>query len=264
MLTTLLFGAALLQQDFAQLIGKYEPRQKPKLLIVGFYHFDNPGLDLAKADLDDHRSPKRQSEIEHLVGRLAGFKPTKVAVEYPVGDDRIQKRYEAWRTSGGELRASETEQVGFRLAKQSGHARVFPIDHKLDLDFGTFMQGADPDTLKAFQSTIADVQQFMGTFKERTVSENLRLMNSPTADRFTNGIYLRMARVGTDADQPGAELAADWWKRNLLWLGSLARVANNPEDRVILICGSGHASILRSILRDSIDFEVVDPMPFLQ
>lgn len=263
MLTTLLVGAALMHQDFTQLLKKYVPVERPKLLIVGFYHFDNPGLDLVKTELDDHRSPKRQQEIAQLVRQLAKFNPTKVAVEFPVGDGRLQQRYDEWRKSKGELRPSETEQVGFRLADQLGHDRLFPIDHKLDLDFGPMMQRADTATMKEFQTTIADVQQFMAGLKDRSVMKNLQLLNSADADRVSNGIYLRMARIGTDVDQPGAQLAADWWKRNLLWLGSLARVADRPQDRVLVICGSGHASILRSILRDSIDFEVVDPLTYL-
>jgi len=264
MLTTVLIGAAMLHQDFAQLARKYEPSQKPKLLIVGFYHFDNPGRDLVKSELDDHRSPKRQAEIGTLVEQLAEFRPTKVAVEFPAGDERIQLRYKEWRNAKGDLSASETEQVGFRLADRFGHDRLFPIDHKLDLDFTTVMQRADSATLKEFQSTIADVQQFMAGMKQRPVVQNLRLLNSPEADRVSNGIYLRMAGIGTDADQPGAEVVATWWRRNLLWLGSLARAVDNPHDRVLVICGSGHASVLRSILRDSIDFELVDPMPYLK
>lgn len=264
MLTTLLLGAALLQQDVAQFVKKYEPAQKPQLLIVGFYHFDNPGLDLVKADLDDHLSAKRQAEIKELVAQLAKFNPTKIAVEFPAGDGRIQTRYEAWRKSKGDLRASETEQVGFRLADQLDLDRLFPIDHKLDLDFGPLMQKADPATLKEMQAMMGEVQQFMSSMKDRSVVDNLRQLNSPEADRLSNGLYLRMTRIGTDTDQPGAELAASWWKRNLLWLGSLARAATNPRDRIIVICGGGHASLLRSILRDSIDFEVVDPLPYLQ
>lgn len=259
----MMLGAAFAAQDFDQIAAKLERADKPKLLIVGFYHFENPGLDLVKSDLDDHRSEKRQREIEQLTARLAEFAPTKIAVEHPSESNRMQEKYELWRDGKAQLSASETEQVGFRLAKQFGHDRLYPIDRKLDLDFEAFMKSADPDTMKEFQGMVGMIQSFMSTFKNRPVIDNLALLNSPAADRMGNGFYLRMMPSGTGADIPGAKVAADWYARNLYWIANLGRIAK-PKDRILVICGSGHASMIRSILRDSIDFEIVDPMPLLK
>jgi len=250
-------------QDFDQIAAKLERPNKPQLLIVGFYHFENPGLDLVKSELDDHTSPKRQREIQELNARLAGFRPTKIAIEHPATSDAAQSKYAKWKSSGGELTASETEQVGFRLAKELGHERVYPVDYKLDLDFEAVMKAADEATMKEFQTTVGMVQSFMATLKDRPVIDNLALLNSPSADRMGNGFYLRLLSVGSPSEHPGAKLAADWYARNLYWLANLAKIAQ-PKDRILVICGSGHASLLRSILRDSIDFEVVDPLPYLK
>lgn len=78
-----------------------------------------------------------------------------------------------------------------------------------------------------------------------------------------NGFYLRMMPAGSGSEKPGAKVAADWYARNLYWIANLGRVSK-PKDRILVICGSGHASLLRSILRDSLDFEVGDPMPYLK
>lgn len=258
-----MLGTVFAMQDFDQIAAKLDRPNKPQLLIVGFYHFENPGLDVVKADLDDHTSAKRQQEIRQLNAQLARFKPTKIAIEHPATSGTAQARYAKWRAGDGDLSASETEQVGFRLAKEFGHERIYPVDYKLDLDFESVMKAADETTMNDFQSTVGMVQAFMSTLMDRPVSENLALLNSPSADRMGNGFYLRLLSVGSGQNHPGAKLAADWYARNLYWLANLAKIAQ-PKDRILVICGSGHASLLRSILRDSIDFEVVDPVPYLK
>lgn len=263
MILGLMLGTLFAMQDFDQIATKVDRPNKPQLLIVGFYHFENPGLDVVKADLDDHTSAKRQQEILQLNAQLARFKPTKVAIEHPATSDKAQAKYDNWKSGSGQLSASETEQVGFRLAKELGHDRIYPVDYKLDLDFEAVMGAADEPAMKEFQSMIGMVQSFMSTLKDRPVRDNLALLNSPSADRMGNGFYLRMLSVGAGQNHPGAKLASDWYARNLYWLANLAKIAQ-PKDRILVICGSGHASLLRSILRDSIDFEVVDPMPYLK
>ncbi|MES1147468.1 MAG: DUF5694 domain-containing protein [bacterium] len=251
--------AVAMNQDFTQLAKKFEPEKKPKLLIVGFYHFSNPGLDLAKSDLDDHLSPKRQAEIEEVVAKLAEFKPTKVAVEVPSGNAKVNEDFAAWVGGKRSLSSSETEQVGFRLAQKSGLSGVEPVDHRMDMDFETFMKKADPKAVGELQTTIGEVQKFMAGFKDHKVSENLRALNTPEADRFSNGFYLRMLKAG----HAGADLVAPWWTRNLYWLSNISAVASKPEERIVVLCGSGHASLMRSLLRDSIDYQVVPANDYL-
>lgn len=255
--------AAAMTQDISKLIHKFEPEKKPKLLIVGFYHFANPGKDLVKADLDDHLSTKRQTEIAALNAKLATFNPTKITIEEPFLNTETQERYEEFINGKHQLTVNESEQIGFRLAKQLNLKTIFPIDTKLDMDFDTFMQNAPKKDVEQVQKMMVEMQTYMATLKDHTVGENLRSFNSKEADRLTNGIYLKMLSA-IDKDQHiGAELVSSWWKRNLMWVANLTTVATDPNDRVLVICGSGHASLIRSILRDSIDFEIVDTLKYL-
>lgn len=254
-------------QDPQDLLRSLEASIKPKLLIVGFYHFANPGLDVVKVGLDDHLAPGRQKQIEDLVARLAQFKPTKITVEAPFGSPTTTDAYRAWLKGERELKVNETEQVGFRLARLSGHDQLWPIDYKSDMDFDTFtkfLEAKNPALLKEMGRAFETMGKVMAGTKDRTVLENLRLLNDPEADRIGNGLYLRFLGAVDGADHPGADLVAGWWKRNLVWLSHLTTVAQDPSDRVVVLCGAGHASVLRSLLRDSIDFEVVPFKTFLK
>ena len=88
-----------------------------EVLLLGSYHMSNPGLDQFNLEADDVLTSKRQSEIQELVERLADFRPTKVAVEAPFRDSTTVAQYREYVNGESELRRSEEEQIGFRLAK---------------------------------------------------------------------------------------------------------------------------------------------------
>src|SRR5947199_8838811 len=66
---------------------------KPKVMILGTFHFDNPNRDYVKMERDSILSERRQKEVRELIDHLKSFKPTKIAVEIPYGTTTINDRY---------------------------------------------------------------------------------------------------------------------------------------------------------------------------
>ena len=52
-----------------------------QVMVLGTYHFANPGQDVVNAEADDMLAPGRQAELEALTRQLAAFHPTAIAVE---------------------------------------------------------------------------------------------------------------------------------------------------------------------------------------
>jgi hypothetical protein len=52
-----------------------------QVMVLGTYHFDNPGHDLHNLKVDSVLTPEKQRELEDVAMRLAKFKPTTIAVE---------------------------------------------------------------------------------------------------------------------------------------------------------------------------------------
>ena len=50
-------------------------------MMLGTYHFGNPGQDLHNMKADNVLTPKKQAELADVAARLARFKPTEIAVE---------------------------------------------------------------------------------------------------------------------------------------------------------------------------------------
>src|SRR5580765_8121211 len=102
---------------------------RPALIILGVPHFDNPARDTANARVPDVLTPARQREIAAIVNRLAAFRPTRVAVEWPAErQNDLDRRYADYSAGRRAASADEREQIGLRLAAQLGLPRVDAVD----------------------------------------------------------------------------------------------------------------------------------------
>jgi len=104
----------------------------PEILVLGTYHMSNPGRDIYNMKADDVLSPKRQQEIAQLIEVLKRFRPTKIAIEADVGSQRVEQQYSDYLAGKYTLSRDETNQVGYRLAKELGHHAVYPVDDEGD------------------------------------------------------------------------------------------------------------------------------------
>lgn len=112
--------------------GPLQPGAEPvRVLVLGTYHFDNPGLDLVNAEADDVLTAKRQAELQDLAARLAAFKPTAIAIEsVRRGEDFLDQRYGAFTPESLGTDRNEIAQIGYRVAHQLGLTRVYAVDEQ--------------------------------------------------------------------------------------------------------------------------------------
>jgi len=244
-----------------------EADHRPQVLILGTYHFDNPGLDIAKVSVVDVLLPSRQAEIARVVDALARFRPTRIAVEQqPASASRLDSVYQAYRAGRHELTRSETQQLGFRLGAMFGHAHLYPVDHREDFPFEAMMAYAEAhDT--AFVSFVRQELARIGEEAEReqrenTVGEILRNKNDPKELARDHGTYMRFAGVGAGDSFVGAELVAKWYERNIKIFANLQQIAK-PGDRVLVIFGAGHVPTLRQLVDAHPGMTLVDAREYL-
>lgn len=242
------------------------------MLLLGSYHFANPGLDAVQMEADDVLSPQRQEEIAEVVQRLAAFQPTKVAFEQVTAlDDQLNDEYAAYRRDEFELPRGEQYQIGFRLAKAMGHERVYPVDwnEKVgDVHLGhlyEYAQSHHPDIAARLQgSGEALTEGFQEAQKRSTVREMLLGINAPDSSARDHAIYLQLARIGEGTNYLGVEWVVNYWyRRNMIIYANIARITE-PGDRVLVIYGSGHLHLLAQFLRESGSFQVESAFGYLR
>jgi hypothetical protein len=91
----------------------------------------------------------------------------------------------------------------------------------------------------------------------------LHALNTPAHLAATNRVYFDYAMLGDDARAPGANWVGAWHTRNLRIFTHLARLADRPDDRVLVIYGAGHGFLLNEFASQSGAFKVVSPEPLL-
>jgi hypothetical protein len=251
------------------------PAEPVEVMVLGTYHFDNPGRDLNNIAADDVTTPKRQAELAALAEALAGWRPTKVMVESrSPSADLVDPRYASFTPADLAGDRNETVQIGYRLAHRLKLARVHAIDEQPGpgepdyFPFGKVAEfaaahGLQPriDALMAKGAAItAATQDKMAT---ASIAELLIDHNDPNQPASRIDVYYELLGIGDSDRQPGAELNAMWYMRNAKIFAKLMSVAE-PGDRILVVYGSGHNYWLRHFASSTPGFRSVDPLPYLR
>jgi hypothetical protein len=228
-----------------------EEAKRAEVLVLGVYHMANPGHDIFNIQADDVLSPKRQQEIAELAAVLKKFKPTKIAVEADYGQDVVPKHYADYVAGRGPLSRNEIEQIGFRLAKDLGHAAIYPVDADGDFPIQRVIDCAKATGQSArlegmMRDTWGEIVKTQGEYlKTHTVLQTLLYMNSDARVVQDVGPYFLLARYGEPGDYAGPDLLAEWYRRNVRIFNHVTKLVATPEDHVLVIFGSGHLGWLR-------------------
>lgn len=245
-----------------------------EVMVLGTWHFANPGLDLNNIKSDDVLAPARQAELAAVAEALAAFRPTKIMIErIAPAPDLADPIYPSFDAAMLAAKRDERIQIGYRLAHRLGLEKVYAIDEQpADGEPDYFPFGPVADFAKAHKLTsrldglmgaaAAETRRFEALQATHSMAELLAVTNDPGSFYGKIGGYYDLLGVGDTADQPGADLNAMWYLRNAKIFAKLMTVAA-PGDRVLVVYGSGHNYWLRHFAHETPGFLNVDPVPYL-
>jgi hypothetical protein len=224
--------------------------QRAEVLVLGVYHMNNPGHDVFNTQADDVLAPKRQAEIAQLIEVLKKFNPTRIAVEADVYGKGTAERYADYLAGKHELTRNEIEQLGFRLGKELGHKTVYAVDVDGDFPWQRFVNYAKGSGhTKELDGLLGEIGAMVKAenayLASHTILETLLSMNADDKVAADVGFYYREAQLGEPGDWPGADLVADWFRRNMRIYSNVMKLADSPNERVLVIYGSGHLGWLQ-------------------
>lgn len=238
------------------------------ILLLGTFHFlGSPSDERSSGDAGIF-SPVRQAQVEEVLTLLEEFRPTKIALEFPVASQaELAAQYEAFVREGGPEAADERYQLGFKLARRLGLETVYAIDAE-----GRWLEPrTDPTTYAReheqtrrlrdeYAGPIANAARRVDSIiQEQTLRDALLFLNTPERLNDSLAEYLmKKLTVGTGAEYPGADgFVSQWYNRNLRIYANILRIIDSPEDRILVIIGAGHAPILAHLLDASLHFDLV-------
>jgi hypothetical protein len=234
------------------------------VMVIGTFHWSNPGRDLHDVHVDDVLAPKRQEEIAAMASSLSRFRPTKIAVEDSAED--VSQRYGTYLKGTLKPSRNEVVQLGFRLAR-ANNASVHGIDVEGDFPYDAVQtyakaHGQEDILAGADKLVVREVADEQRVIDKGTLPSALRWLNEPVREDHENDFNRIAMKIGHGAQQPGAELFAAWAKRNALICANLLQLAK-PGDRMIVIYGAGHETFLRQCVRETPGFKLVEANDYL-
>ncbi len=255
-------------------VPAYAAEPPIEVMILGAYHFGNPGLDVNNVHVDSVLTPDKQRQLDVVAQALLAFKPTRVMVEMQSeAPDLAVPAYAAFTPAKLLTAANEIDQIAFRIAGLAklpivsgideqpayGEPDYFPYD-KLQEAAQKFGQQALIDGPNAELKPV--LEKFEADQKTASVAELLVPVNTDPIYTTMAGYYTWL-RIGDRDDQAGADLNAMWYLRNAKIWGKLLSVAK-PGDRVLVVYGAGHGYWLRHFATATPGVVSVDPVPLLK
>jgi len=112
-----------------------------------------------------------------------------------------------------------------------------------------FNYGKASGRSKELDAILAEVGEMVneqsGFLATHTILETLIRMNADDRVARDVGFYYREAALGEPGDWAGADLVAEWFRRNMRIYSNVLRLIDSPNERVLVIFGAGHLGWLR-------------------
>jgi hypothetical protein len=256
---------------------------KPKVYLLGVFHFAGEKIDSNTTQFKWRyitSELRRQKEIEVVRQKLLKIKPTVICVEF---SPRWQKEMDSVYTSycNGKLlniegyeADGEIVQLAFELGKRLGLKKITAVDAKVmaalndDKLYEEYEKYAPKnDSLFSYWN---DVYYKMATFEDSlrhnwATMDYLRFINSDKHNSKTLGRWLITTRHGKDSNPIGADqFITKYFNRNARIYSNVQRSIKSNDDRVLVIYGNTHMSILKLLFSSSPMYELVPIENFLK
>lgn len=253
--------------------------KKPvEILVVGTYHFNNPGLDVAKYKVLDIMEEKPQRQLEEITSAIAKFKPAKIFTEWELKDqlaldtlynkysegvyfDYVAKKYPQRKF----YTHNEIVQLAFRAAKKLNHKKVYAMDYQeTSFDFDSVMKFTDTLRLPNFKKEILEDIKNIETksnalFAKNDLIQCLYYYNSDELRKMDIPWYVGKIN---DSDKlgsyVGAYLASEWYRRNLYMLANIQKQTESSDNRIMVLAGASHVALFVDLLKHDPNFKIVE------
>ena len=248
-------------------------KKKPTLVILGTYHMSATKTNIINREVDDITTPVRQKQVVELVERLKKIKPTKIALECDIEDDaKVQEFYDQYLAGTRQLSKNETNQIGFRLAKELGYKKVYCVDWGIfpedqlywyekyaakDAELNDFLKVINEDLKK-------DVDSETEKLMKMSVTDQMIFINQPERAERSHQRYFEIMRIGRGEEYVGANYLSWWYGRNMKILNNIIRITDSPDDRILVVYGSGHLKLLNQFAKESDFYTVESPLKYLK
>lgn len=245
-------------------------KTKTKILLIGTFHFNNPGLDARKEPDFDILNPLVQKELDVISEKIKAFNPSKFFIEFDYDEQErldslynlylenkyfeyVKKKYPKSRYYA----QCEIFQLAFRVGKLSNLKTIHCIDYSnADFPYDSLKQ-------EMTHAKQLDLIKQMETFPPNAIHKNLlpRLydLNTSQSRKENRSWYIKYANRGAMLHNfVGAYLSSEWYRRNLFMFSLIQKLTSTKDENVVLLLGAGHIALIEQFIKDDDRFEIIE------
>lgn len=255
--------------------GKNEKENniKPReVLLIGTFHYNNPGADVVKTKSFNILAEESQNELAYISSRISEYNPTKIFVEWPFDEqNELDSLYNMFKEDKYFTNDSlpdfylknEIFQLAFRIAKASQSEKVYGIDYYTSFPFEEVMQDIENANQTELMSKIQDgIARFTIDFDNKieagtSLTELTYYLNSPEIREFSNHFHNNLMLLAGDKDDfSGPLLTSEWFKRNIYMWALIQKNIEDTDERVMVLVGASHAAMIELLINENHDWKV--------
>ncbi len=255
-----------------------QPQEGPsgkEVLLIGTFHYNNPGADVAKTKSFDILNEKSQHELEEISSSIKKYKPTKIFVEWPYNEQKdldslyqlyVEGNYFTNDSLSDFYLKNEIFQLAFRAAKEIKLETVYGIDYtETSFPYGEVMEDIEQNNQTNLKEEIQDgISKFTVDFDHKiesgaSLKELTHYLNSPEMRSFSNHFHNNlMPLAGKPNDFSGPFLTAEWFKRNLYMWSMVQKMTTASDERVMVLVGVSHAAMFELFIDQNSRWKVLE------
>lgn len=243
-----------------------------QVLLVGTFHYNNPGADVAKTKTFDILKESSQLELEKLSNYIKAYNPTKIFVEWPFDEQKEldslyrlykeDKYFENDSLSDFYLK-NEIFQFAFRIAKKNNLDKVYGIDYdKTDFPYGKVMNDIEDNNQtelkEKIENTIANLSQDFDNMinNDASLTELTLALNTKEINFASNNLHNNLiSMAGSPNDLNGVYLTSEWYKRNLYMWSLIQKNTLESDKKIMVLAGSSHTAMIELFINGNKNWE---------
>ncbi|MGK2863290.1 MAG: DUF5694 domain-containing protein [Chitinophagaceae bacterium] len=248
---------------------------KKEVLLIGTFHYHNPGADIAKTKSFDVLDEESQNQLELIAEKIREFNPDKIFVEWPFDEqkqlDSLYNLYQEDMYFDNDsltefYRKNEIFQLAFRAALKNKLKSVDAIDyHETQFPFDSLLTVIAVSNQKDIQTEIENgIRQFTKEFDDRiekgaSLLDLTYYLNSGDMRQKSNKFHTEIPLLAGAKDNfIGPFLSSEWHRRNL-YMWSLAQKSMEKDDhKMVLLLGASHVAMIKDYIDRSEAWKAVE------
>jgi len=238
---------------------KTEIINQNRIQVLNFGSMHLSGSQDAHSSITNVKNPKVKADIKKVVDRLVAFKPTIICVEIPPKDTEfMNKTYQKYKTDQSSRinYSEEVNVIGLEVARLSGTKKFYGIDNHMGFNYPALIDLAKKNIDDSLY--VESMNKKYVKMNKIPLLEQYTEMNTREFKMETFNYYNFLATMHGPENFEGADIIAEFYKRNLRMYTNFSDIPLTKNDRVLIIMGATHTAYFDIFLENNPKYQLQD------